>query len=471
MPPLQQDKDSIISIVKAYESSYKSIEIDVLAAAKENSLYGLYMVARLSHEEKPEEESVMLTIDDKIVIFRRIEKFDIKRFRNLVERIGGVLEICNKQIMLNELPSSSIIRHEKPGWSLGKIFDKQNWPAYTLSVNGRPIQSVVNINELTDLMNNRGQILFTSLEQLTDNQLGIQLSSTTSVSVVVVAPVYCKLENLGLTSDAHLSGSFRIHKAFDHSSARLRVVYETADGAHAGSYSRDFADEGSEDGVFLVYKIKDSANKDKVNAARIFFSMGDWKSKDYINVSGNTATPVSPKDTLLPVLKMFHGGKEMENFLIGTTGRDSEHEAATSWLLSILGFKTFLMSNKAKSIELIFDENKVSRGSTDVLVCDPDSNRCIIVDATIGVPDSKIDAIRSTSEYIKEKTGIQVIPVILSRASSRTAKKLTEDDVVRIVDVDDVRGILNLLSEGKNDEAKQLFLSLLNKPLSTVDPY
>ena len=109
MPPLQQDKDSLITAAKSYQSCYKSIHIEILAVKQDNAWYGLYTAVRLSAEERPEEGRVSFSINDKFVIIRKVVKFEIKKFRKVVESVGETLEAGDRTIMLTGLASSALL--------------------------------------------------------------------------------------------------------------------------------------------------------------------------------------------------------------------------------------------------------------------------------------------------------------------------------------------------------------------------
>lgn len=464
MPPLQQDKSDIIANVKAYQSCYKTFEIQLLAVNKDNSWYGLYVVARLSVNDKPEAHEIPFDMNSKLAIIRYVEKYDMKKFTRFIEGIGGVVEIPKWSIMLTELSSSSIVKQEKAGWSLWRLVDDtEGWPAIIFHAGGNQIQAVADIDELTKLMKKSKPVSFSSLEQMTQKQLNVQLSPSVGISVFVVAPIYIRLENAVLSDKGHLSAEVRIHSSFSPSLLSLNVVYETAGGAHVGNYSQDLGDGGIRDGEFVVYKVEDKSDKEEVNAARMVLSLGNWTTEEVITITKHNISTSSPPDTLLPVLKMFNGGRQLNEFLAGSAGKAREHQAAVAWLLSILGLKTILLSNLSTDLEMIYDDSKIKRGSADVLAFDPDTNKIMVIDATLWTPGTKLDEIRNTAEYIKEKTGIQVIPVVLSRLNLKSAKKQTEDDIVNVIDVDDVRSILALVEVGKVKEAKQAFLDMLEK--------
>jgi hypothetical protein len=109
--------------------------------------------------------------------------------------------------------------------------------------------------------------------------------------------------------------------------------------------------------------------------------------------------------------------------------------------------------------ERIYD-GKTTKGTADTISFD-NSIGTLIIDFTSSPPkQDKIDKIQNTSNYVHEKLSINVTPLIICNKVCHDSKTSVSDVV--IMDKGDTDKLIELISDNKSEQAKQLFHNILN---------
>jgi hypothetical protein len=166
------------------------------------------------------------------------------------------------------------------------------------------------------------------------------------------------------------------------------------------------------------------------------------------------------KAPLVAAFSRFCSLNELEEYLAqpieakqpfkkGKKDTDATFELAVVWLLGLCGFNIiWLGQTKHETLK----ENKVTRFSTDILASHHESkNLLLLVGCTIGSPkDSDIDNLKSMRRVLQDKvfkdTQLHIKPFIFSAVPELGNK---ERDGVKVLDTDDIRGILSQLKHGE----------------------
>lgn len=128
-------------------------------------------------------------------------------------------------------------------------------------------------------------------------------------------------------------------------------------------------------------------------------------------------------------------------------------ELAVAWLLGLCGFNTVWLGQTKHEI---LKEDKVTRFSIDILASHRESeNLLLLIGCTVGSPNNKdIDNLKSVRRILQDEvfkdTQLQVKPFVFSAAPELGNK---ERDSVKVLDGDDIRGVLSHIRQGKIQRA------------------
>lgn len=161
------------------------------------------------------------------------------------------------------------------------------------------------------------------------------------------------------------------------------------------------------------------------------------------------------------LLTQFVSLEELESLLIGkrlvtktpVERPDTSFHRAIAWLLSSLGFTITELgdTNYGKVRERAGPEREA-----DLLAQDPESERMFVVQCTITPPNpSKIDKIANLSAFI-QRSDVFAEPLIFVKDPAGEVKRNARR--VRVMDQEDVAGILDKLRMDKLKEAKEVIL-------------
>jgi hypothetical protein len=192
--------------------------------------------------------------------------------------------------------------------------------------------------------------------------------------------------------------------------------------------------------------------------------LGDLGLLDTLRVNAHELVekkPKEPDDALLPAFRFFKASIKIKEFLF-SNGVKREREVATSWLISLLGFRPLFVAFN-EECEKIMDR-KVEKESADVLAGDTQSDRILLIDNIVTTPkDKTIQDMKNAAERIAGQIGKKVIPVIFSGEKCDVLKKGIQGEPVCIIDSKDVEEIMEAIENNDVKAAKGVFLSLLSK--------
>jgi len=119
---------------------------------------------------------------------------------------------------------------------------------------------------------------------------------------------------------------------------------------------------------------------------------------------------------------------------------------AVSWLLEMINMRTIMLGGRFEAIR----ENRIEKGSADILACDSISKRLSVIDCTVSPPPAnKIDKIKNTANYVSYKINNIAKPLIITPSAASAAKQAAKTNGVTILDKTDLAKMLDLFNKGE----------------------
>jgi hypothetical protein len=149
----------------------------------------------------------------------------------------------------------------------------------------------------------------------------------------------------------------------------------------------------------------------------------------------------------LDTLKEYLAQPTQAGLFKGKKDASANLELMVSWLLGLCGFNIIWLGQTKHEM---LKENEVTRFSIDILASHQQSeNLLLLVGCTVGIPNDKdIDNLKSIRSKLQDEifkdTKLCVKPFVFSAAPALGNK---ERDGVKLLDANDIRGILNQLSQ------------------------
>lgn len=140
---------------------------------------------------------------------------------------------------------------------------------------------------------------------------------------------------------------------------------------------------------------------------------------------------------------------QAEPFKGGRRDASATFELGVAWLLGLCGFSIIWLGQTRHEV---LKENTVTRFSADILASHHESkNLLLLVGCTIGSPkDSDIDNLKSIRRVLQDEifkdTQLHIKPFVFSAAPELGSK---ERDGVKVLDANDIRGILNYVRQNE----------------------
>lgn len=217
-------------------------------------------------------------------------------------------------------------------------------------------------------------------------------------------------------------------------------------------------DNVSQDGfVYITLRHNFSAIglNDKISVSLVHNELGllDRKETTVFRFPSETSDPFSQ------AFALFDAGKKMEKHLLNPNN-DEDFVASVSWLLEMIDIRSFKLGR-----DEIVRENKTEKGSADIIAYDPESNKILVIDCTIGVPSAtKIDKIKSTADYISRKITFPVKSVIIAAKKCPAAKDLASKCYVNMVDNTDLERMVGFYKKGHDYPARRVVIDSVGFP-------
>lgn len=146
---------------------------------------------------------------------------------------------------------------------------------------------------------------------------------------------------------------------------------------------------------------------------------------------------------LLDAFKLFEASHMLKENLEDPSD-EKAFETAVYWFLELIGFHTIKLENGE-----IIRENRVNKGSADILFYDNELKTIFVVDCTIGVPPAnKIDKIKNTSNYLSRSFKFPIKPMIFSPKLCSIVKTTAKDNNVKIIDYENILELMQIFQRG-----------------------
>jgi len=160
------------------------------------------------------------------------------------------------------------------------------------------------------------------------------------------------------------------------------------------------------------------------------------------------------ENTLFYLFNQFEANEIFEKNIYESPKSQALFELSISWLLELLGYNTIYLSKDGE----ILKEDKIHKGSADIIAYNDISKFFYVIDCTISPPSSeKIDKIRNTAEYIARKNDMFVKPFIFCAQNCYAVKNDNKNVGVKIIDKEDIIKLYQIYKGiGYTNELKEI---------------
>jgi len=461
------------------EGVYKSIDLRIVAAKSNDVWQNVLTVVRFSCKEVEELE------DQQKELEARWGKVQTENFRMELQAFTffALQFLCEQfnegkwfffgdgdvQFGRSIAPLSLDGRFEKYGYMRREV---DTWPYFEACVGEHSpllkderLQSEVKSQTIYDV--------YTLIREL----LEVDFSSGLSLDFIVAAPFYAFIEHVDF-AEQRCKIQVRFHK--DIKALAVSAIVRRGDQENAPvsdkASSTFSALESEESGEYMRLWTGEFELLNATPADHLYVNLIQRQptaldvdvERDRISRLLELKKPA--KEPLLAAFQRFCTLDELEEYLknpiqAGLVKKDASatFELAVAWLLGLCGFNIiWLGQTKHEAMK----EDKATRFSVDILAYYQAENTVLLVGCTIGIPrDDDIDNMKSVQRALLDEvfkdTQPQVMPCIFSAAPALSSK---DRDGVRLLDTDDIRGILNYVRQGDIPHAISDYFGFPFKP-------
>jgi hypothetical protein len=466
---------SLRDFLDRLEGVYKSIDLRIAAAKVGDTWQNALTVVRFSYKEPREVEEWQRQLESKWGMVKT-ENFSIKLLAWPVDK----LDVLCEQLSQGRLKAPEIsvefgrsiellsIEGRFDNYGYARRGELRSWPSleafdgqYRRLLDEEQLQAQVKSQTLLD-----PSALIRELLEV-DFYLG-----RLSLDLVVAAPFYAAIQKVDFGEQW-----CKIQVEFHKDIKALAVSAVVRRGDPDDSPLRDKArstinlEESEESGQYMRLWTKQldlleatPADYLSVNLMQIEPTALDIDLSPSTKISQLLESKRTGKAPLVAACRRFLTEDELEQYLTkpigaawpykkGSKDAGDTFELAVAWLLGLCGFNiVWLGQTKHETLR----ENRVTRFSIDMLASHHESkNLLVLIGCTIGSPNNKdIDNLKSVRKILQDEvfkdTQLQVKPLVLSAAPELSNK---ERDGVKVLDGDDIRGILNHIRQGQIQHA------------------
>jgi len=427
---------------------YESFGLKSMILLKDDEWINLVTVINLTRR----------TIEDLINEYRlledRIGKIDEDNFKiefqaRPISKINDLIrEIQEGHLKIGEL-TTKIISHETKTFTdrqigrsslifrVGEYAEYEHYAA-TLRMNDAPVTLLRTLG-ISDTM-----LGIKSFQDIAISWLGIQ-NLEAPINVHLFIPLYATLTGLQYQGGYEIKVNLKMHeKLLDRSKAWVirKGPYAQARIIERKLYDLNSFEKTIQNGFIFItinHNFSGLGSEDEILVSVVNEDLGLLTEKSMIK------TFFDPKisNPFSKMFSLFDARKKMEAHLLNPKS-DEDLDSGFSWLLEMIDIRSLRLAKKGENIS----EDKVQKGSADIIAYDSNSKMLLAIDCTRGVPKGdKIDRIKNTAEYISRKTRITVKAVIITSVNAPTQKGIAEKNNVRILDLTDLDELICLFKQ------------------------
>ena len=216
-----------IDTVKRNKSFYKSSEYRFLIVKENEKWTVISGTIRLSFENKKPFLGDLFSINDRLLVACKVEKFELSKVSNSIRNLScGSMSLLRRKIFVADQNQPILKNKENAGWSMYDLKDPEGWPANIMLFSGKNMGDILRDDrELTDQLRIQQPTAFSSLSELSSQLVGFPILPASATRVYLVAPLYEKLDKIKLTSNGTLTATFLFHESLLAMHFRISILY------------------------------------------------------------------------------------------------------------------------------------------------------------------------------------------------------------------------------------------------------
>jgi hypothetical protein len=222
-----KDKNETLGIFDKYGSSFSSYELLILAKKQMGKWKIITGSMTLSYAHRPEEDNVVHSIDEELIVIKSIKKASRSNLTNIINMVGrGTIGIAGLDVDLSHLNSTSLKIFDNPDWSHYGFTMNDPWPAAVFLATGGSVGDIVDdVGILDSKITSHPQKPFFNLDELSKYFLHISTYTADVARLYFAIPYYKKLQAIQLKDTGQLIMQLIIHSCFNFLDFRVSALY------------------------------------------------------------------------------------------------------------------------------------------------------------------------------------------------------------------------------------------------------
>lgn len=454
---------------------YKSIDLRIAAAKADNAWQNALTVVRFAHKEPREVEEWQRELESK---WGRVEteNFSIRLLAWPIDELDDLCEQLSQGTL--KAPENSVEfgrsiellsiegRFDNYGYSRRGEFD--SWPCFE-ALNGEHCRLLYEEQFQAEVKSQTLLDPYTLISEL----LEVDFASHISLDLIVAAPFYAAIKNVDF-GEQRCKIQIKFHK--DIKTLAVSAIVRRGDRENTPlrdkAHSTIDLEEAEELDKYMRLWTKQLELLNATPADYLSVNLIQTEPTALDIEKPSFPPPISrlleskrpEKAPLVAACRQFLTEDELEQYLLnpvkasrpykgGKKDSSATFELAIAWLLGLCGFNiVWLGQTKHETLK----EDKETRFSIDMLASHQESKSLLLlIGCTIGSPNDKdVDNLknvrRALLDNVFKETQLHVRPFVFSAAPELSNK---ERDGVKVLDGDNIRGILNYIRRGEVQRA------------------
>lgn len=438
-------KDAIPIIIDLYESFC----LKSMILFKDDEWINLVTIINLTRRTVEDLSNESRFLEDSI---GKIDEDNFKiefQARPISEINDLVMEIQKGHLKIGELPTKLVsyesetftdkeIRRSSLTVRVGEYAEYGHYAA-TLLMNEPPV------NYLRDLGISDTMLGIKNFQDIAISWLGIQ-NLETSINVHLLIPLYATLTGFQYQGGNEIKVTLKIHpKLIDRSKAWVtrKGPYDYARILERKSYDLISCEKTIQNGFIYIpitHNFSGLGPEDEILISVVNEDLGllTEQSMRMTFFTPNSSDPFSK------MFSLFDAGRKMEERILDPKG-EVDLTSAFSWLLEIIDIQS-LRLGKDENIR----EDKMPKGSADIIAYYSNSKKILAIDCTIGMPDgAKINRIKNTADYISRIIQLPVKAMIVTSVNASIQKDIAKKHNVNLLDKIDLEELIGMFKRGR----------------------
>lgn len=438
-------KDAMPIIIDSYES----FGLKSMILFKDDEWINLVTVINLTRR----------TVEDLINEYQSLEdsigKIDDDNFkiefqaRPISEINDLLMEIQKGRLKIGELPTKLVsyesqiftdgkIRRSSSMYQVGEYAEYEHYSA-TLSMNDAPV-IILRDSGISDTM-----LGIKNFRDIAISWLGIQ-NLEDSINVHLLIPLYATLTGFQYQGGNEIKVTLKMHqKLLDRSKAWVtrKGPYDYAQILERKSYDLNSCEKTIQNGLIYIpitHNFSGLGSDDEIIVSVVNEDLGLLTER---SMKMTLFTPNS-SDPFSKMFSLFDAGRKMEERMLDPKG-EVDLTSAFSWLLEIIDIQSLRLGK-----DEIIREDKMNKGSADIIAYDSISKKILTIDCTVGMPENaKINKIKNTADYISRIIKLTVKPMIVTSINASIQKELAKKHNVHLLDKIDLEELIGMFKRGR----------------------